>query len=83
MDSRDCTKQVSKVNYHVIIEEDKKVHRHIDQLVARVPDLGIAQEAVEVGISGIENNQDREGTTRTRRERKPPSWTKDFKMSTN
>ena len=35
----------------MIIDKDKKIHRHIDQLIARVPDLGVAQEAVEISMS--------------------------------
>ena len=76
-------KKLGKVNYHVIIDKDKKVHRHVDQLFARVPDLGTTQVGVETNTNDKDNNKGREGTSRTPRARKPPSWTKDFEMTTN
>ena len=77
-------KRTGKVNYQVV-SKDKILHRHVDQLIARVPDLGITPEVMEAVVIGNagqpEGSRDSRGQVlRPSRQRKPPSWTKDYSM---
>jgi hypothetical protein len=74
-------KRKGKVNYQVVCN-DKVLHRHIDQLIARVPDLGIAPEegTTQGNTKDPEYEDSRDEVTKPRRQRKTPSWTKDFEM---
>ena len=84
-------KRTGKVNYQVI-SKDKILHRHIDQLIARVPDLGITPEVIEAtSLRNTSQSEGRDGrdsiprdstdqVSRPSRQRKPPSWTKDYRM---
>ena len=66
-------KKVSKVNYHVVLCGGSEVmHRHVDQLRARIPNLGIAEETIEVNPE--------EYKTRPERARKAPAWAKDYQI---
>ena len=82
-------KKIGKVNYHVVLcGEDKVMHRHVDQLSARVPNLGVSEEAVQ-----LEPELDQRHTTasqvqveenrRSNRVTRPPAWTKDYQMKSN
>ena len=72
-------KRISKVNYHVVIcGENKVLHRHVNQLVTRVPNLGVQGEDTEPAAD-IETYQG-EDLRRSRRERERPAWTKDYHM---
>ena len=82
-------KKIGKVNYHVVLcGENKVMHRHVDQLSARVPNLGISEEAVQ-----SEPELDQRHTTasqvqveenrRSNRVTRAPAWTKDYQMKSN
>ena len=83
-------KRVGKVNYHVVIcGEDKVLHRHVNQLVARVPKLGVQeddfQSTADIDITQREQAEarQRENVRRSSRARERPVWTKDYHMSAN
>ena len=64
------------------------MHRHVDQLSARVPNLGVSEEAVQ-----SEPELDQRHTTasqvqveenrRSNRVTRAPAWTKDYQMKSN
>ena len=75
-------KKVSNVNYHVVLcGWDKILHRHVDQLIARIPSLGVEEEDIP------EQEQDKQGerekVRRSERARDRPVWTKDYHMLSN
>ena len=73
-------RRLGSVNYHVVPCGGKSIlHRHIDQLIARIPDFGVAQEAIEVGeISRPTEVPD--NVRRSQRERKAPAWMEDYRV---
>ena len=71
-------KRISKVNYHVVLcNEDKILHRHIDQLTARIPTLGAQKDNAQAEVGSRGNMR------RSNRARERPAWTKDYRMSAN
>ena len=80
-------RKIGKVNYHVVLSgEDKILHRHIDQLISRVPNLGVSEEVAQAvpesdhvqPIGGqATQEQDKRISNRTRI---TPAWMKDYQM---
>ena len=76
-------KRTSKVNYQVA-SNDKILHRHVDQLIVRVPKVDntpkvredISKEKEEVPAV----NETITKEARPKRQSNPPTWTKDFRM---
>ena len=80
-------KRISKVNYHVVIcGENKVLHRHVNQLVTRIPNLGDQgediQPAADIEIDQVEQTdlRMREDLRKSSRPRERPVWTKDYHM---
>ena len=46
-------KRVGKVNYHVVVcGENKILHRHVNQLIARVTNLGVSKDDIQSLLRG-------------------------------
>ena len=64
------------------------MHRHVDQLVARVPNLGVSDEVTHEApdLDQEQPTLDHEGSEENRRSgrvRRSPAWTKDYQMESN
>ena len=82
--------RIGTVNYHVVICGGSKIlHRHVDQLTSRVPNLGdsgdLSQTQSDRSVSQSVGNEVviQENVRKSRRVRESPAWTKDYEMSTN
>ena len=66
-------KKIGNVNYHVVLCGASKVmHRHVDQLIARIPDLGVSEETLQPSPEDFKR--------RPNRVRKAPAWTQDYQI---
>ena len=76
-------KRTSKVNYQVS-SNDKILHRHIDQLIVRVPKVDttpkVREETTKEKDKTKAVNETITKEARPKRQSNPPSWTKDFRM---
>ena len=79
--------RIGKVNYHVVLSGDNKIlHRHIDQLIRRVPKIETSEEVAQA-VPESDHIQPRENEAtleqsqrRSNRTRITPAWTKDYQM---
>ena len=76
-------KRTSKVNYQVA-SNDKILHRHIDQLIVRVPKVGttpkVREDTTKEKDKAPAVNETITKEARPKRQSNPPTWTKDFRM---
>ena len=76
--------RLGTVNYHVVLFDGfKLMHRHVDQLIARIPDLGVDQEAVdmqEISNPSTQISVSEDNPRRSQRERKSPAWMEDYRV---
>ena len=80
-------KKIGNVNYHVVLCGTNKIlHRHVDQLISRVPSLGVSEEATQLGpertneLPGHNEHGTQEELRRSGRVRERPVWTKDYEL---
>ena len=83
-------KRVGKVNYHVVVcGENNILHRHVNQLIARVTNLGVSEDDIhstaDIDITQMKQTEagQRENVRRSSRARERPVWAKDYHMSAN
>ena len=83
-------KRIGAVNYHVVTCGGSKIlHRHVDHLTVRVPNLGKSVEAPQptparsLAQTAGEEVVIQEGVRRSGRVREAPAWAQDYEMSTN
>ena len=83
-------KRIGAVNYHVVVCGGSKIlHRHVDQLTARVPNIGRTREAPqytpERSLSQSIGDEVviQETVRRSGRTREAPAWAKDYEMTRN